>query len=282
MEKKKIYTQAPLPFQGQKRRWNRAFKEALRNEFQDCRVIVDLFGGSGLLARMAKDTLPEATVIYNDYDGYTRRLAAIPQTNRLLDDIRPMLAGVPDNRRVDEPIRSRVLELIRQEEQATGYVDYVTLSASLLFAMKYATTFEELTRETLYNSLRQSYYDAAGYLDGLEVVHADYKDLFARWRHRPDVLFLIDPPYLSTDATTYTGYWKLKDYLDVLHTLHGTNYCYFTSDKSNLIELCEWLEANHPVANPFRGAKREEHGTNVNYNSRYTDIMLYKHRLKID
>lgn len=46
----KNYTQAPLPFQGQKRRWNGAFKKALK-EFDDCNVFVDLFGGSGLLAR---------------------------------------------------------------------------------------------------------------------------------------------------------------------------------------------------------------------------------------
>lgn len=52
----KNYTQAPLPFQGQKRRWNGAFKKALK-EFDDCNVFIDLFGGSGLLARMAKDAV---------------------------------------------------------------------------------------------------------------------------------------------------------------------------------------------------------------------------------
>lgn len=280
METKK-YTQAPLPFQGQKRRWKAAFNDALK-EFSDCHVVIDLFGGSGLLSRMTKDLRPDATVIYNDYDGYTRRLAAIPQTNQLLSELRPLLTGVPDGKKVNEPIRKQVLELVKQYEQAFGYVDYITLSASLLFSMKYATTYEELIRETLYNNLRQGSYNAAGYLDGLEVVSLDYKELFARWRHRPDVLFLIDPPYLSTDTGTYTGYWKLKDYLDVLHALKGTNYCYFTSNKSNLIELCEWLEANYPVSNPFHGAVKVEQQTNANYNARYTDIMLYKHCLNDD
>ena len=36
----KIYTQTPLPFMGQKRRWNDAFKTALRNEFGDCTTIL--------------------------------------------------------------------------------------------------------------------------------------------------------------------------------------------------------------------------------------------------
>ena len=277
----KHYTQAPLPFQGQKRRWGKEFRQALQ-AFPQCATVVDLFGGSGLLSRMAKDAMPHARVIYNDFDGYTRRIAALPRTNALLERIRPVVAPVPENKRLPAGLRDRVLELVRQEESESGYVDYVTLSASLLFSMKYANDLAELGRETLYNNLRQSPYEATGYLDGLEVVHEDYRTLFARWRHRPDVLFLVDPPYLSTDTHTYTGYWRLRDYLDVLHTLHGTNYVYFTSDKSQLVELCGWLEANHPVANPFRGAVRLERGTNVNYASRYTDIMLYKPLLNTD
>lgn len=80
----KIYTQAPLPFMGQKRRWNDAFKTALRNEFGDCTTFVDLFGGCGLLSHFAHSVRPDARVIYNDFDGYTGRLAAIPITNALL------------------------------------------------------------------------------------------------------------------------------------------------------------------------------------------------------
>ena len=93
----------------------------------------------------------------------------------------------------------------------------------------------------------------------------------------PHVCFLIDPPYLSTQALTYEGYWRLSDYLDVLHTLNSTNYFYFTSDKSSIVELCAWLDREHRLANPFCGATRIEQTTNLNYNSRYTDIMLYRH-----
>lgn len=67
----KIYTQAPLPFMGQKRRWNSAFKTALEN-YEDCHTFVDLFGGSGLLSHFTKTVRPDARVVYNDFDGYTR------------------------------------------------------------------------------------------------------------------------------------------------------------------------------------------------------------------
>ena len=42
----KNFNQSPLPFQGQKRRFQTSFKEALKG-FKDAPVFVDLFGGSG-------------------------------------------------------------------------------------------------------------------------------------------------------------------------------------------------------------------------------------------
>ncbi len=65
----KNYIQAPLPFQGQKRRFYTEFKVALK-QFSDCPMFVDLFGGSGLLSHWVKQQFPDATVIYNDFDCY--------------------------------------------------------------------------------------------------------------------------------------------------------------------------------------------------------------------
>ena len=82
------YTSAPLPFQGQKRMFVREFARVLEEAFRGRTLFVDLFGGSGLLSRTIKDTLPDALVIYNDFDNYADRLAHIPQTNAILADIR--------------------------------------------------------------------------------------------------------------------------------------------------------------------------------------------------
>lgn len=90
------------------------------------------------------------------------------------------------------------------------------------------------------------------------------------------VLFLIDPPYLSTEVGTYTMNWGLSDYLDVLQTLVGTNYIYFTSNKSSIIELCDWMGRNNAIGNPFASSEKVEFNAHMNYNSSYTDIMLFK------
>ena len=273
---RKQYLSAPLPFVGQKRMFAREFIQVLKR-YPDDAVFVDLFGGSGLLSHITKYQKPGATVVYNDFDNYRQRLENIPRTNVLLDKIRAVVASVPRRKFLPKKTKETILRLIEQEEHRYGYVDYITLSSSLLFSMKYATNLEELRKETFYNTVRKCDYNPClDYLDGLEIVSCDYKELFNKYKDMPDVVFLIDPPYLSTEVGTYTMNWGLSDYLDALQTLVGTNYIYFTSNKSSIIELCDWIGKNNALGNPFIGSEKVEFNAHMNYNSSYTDIMLYK------
>ncbi len=273
---RKQYLSAPLPFVGQKRMFAREFIQVLKR-YPDDAVFVDLFGGSGLLSHITKYQKPGATVVYNDFDNYRQRLENIPRTNVLLDKIRAVVASVPRRKFLPKKTKETILRLIEQEEHRYGYVDYITLSSSLLFSMKYATNLEELRKETFYNTVRKCDYNPClDYLDGLEIVSCDYKELFNKYKDMPDVVFLIDPPYLSTEVGTYTMNWGLSDYLDVLQTLVGTNYIYFTSNKSSIIELCDWIGKNNALGTPFIGSEKVEFNAHMNYNSSYTDIMLYK------
>ena len=273
---RKKYLSAPLPFMGQKRMFAKEFIKVLKH-YPDNAVFVDLFGGSGLLSHITKCQKPEATVIYNDYDDYRRRLENIPRTNALLAKIRPLAASTPRHKALPKEAKEAILRLIEQEEQDCGYVDYITLSSSLLFSMKYATDLTGLRKETFYNTVRKcDYSPCLDYLDGLKVISCDYKELFDKYKDIPNVVFLIDPPYLSTEVGTYTMNWGLSDYLDVLQTLVGTNYIYFTSNKSSIIELCDWIGKNNALGNPFIGSEKVEFNAHMNYNSSYTDIMLYK------
>lgn len=272
--KKPVYNSAPLPFMGQKRRFVGEFRKAL-GQFPAAEVFVDLFGGSGLLSHVAKQERPEARIVYNDYDDFHLRLENIPQTNVLLADIRNLIGAGPKGQRLLEPLRRRILNRVAREE-ATGFVDYITLSASLLFSGNYATSFEELAAQQFYNVVRHSDYAAEGYLSGVEIVRHDYRELFGLFKNVPRVVFLIDPPYLSTEAGAYKCYWKLADYLDVLQCLQGQSYVYFTSTKSQIIELMDWFARTRFDGNPFEGAERREFNVTINHSSKYTDIMLYK------
>lgn len=271
---KKRWSSAPLPFQGQKRNFASIYREVLK-QYPDCKIIVDLFGGSGLLARISKDERPDARVIFNDYDDFSKRIENIGNTNRLLQELRDAVDGIPRHKILPKEKKDEIITIIEKEQ---GYVDYITLSSSLLFSMKYELTLEGMKKQTFYNNIRKNDYPSAdGYLDDIEIVKGDYKDISAKYGNAPDVLYLIDPPYLSTDCSSYNNsYWKLSDYLDVLRVLEGTNYVYFTSDKSSIVELCEWLGDGRVTANPFIGAEKICIQESQNYNSSYTDIMLFK------
>ncbi|AMO19243.1 DNA adenine methylase [Flavobacterium columnare] len=274
-QKSKIFTQSPLPFMGQKRRFLKQVKDVL-NGCPDDAVYVDLFGGSGLLSHTVKQHYPNATVVYNDYDNYRLRLQNVDKTNKLIADIRLILANNAKDKRIQEPERSKILGRVLAEEKTTGYVDYITLSSSILFSMKYVQSYSDLEKETLYNCIRQSDYTADGYLDGLVIESSDYKELFLKYKTEKNVVFLVDPPYLSTEVGTYKNYWKLKDYLDVLDVLDGTNYLYFTSNKSQIVELCEWMSDKPALYNPFAGSTTSTVNNQVNFSASYTDIMLHK------
>ena len=270
-----MYLSAPLPFVGQKRMFAKEFIKVL-GQFPDSTVFVDLFGGSGLLSHITRCVRPDAAVVYNDFDNYRRRLANIPATNVLLSDLRRIAEGVPRKKCITGENREKVLARIEREEKERGYVDYITLSSSLLFSMKYILSLEDMRKETLYNNIRQTDYpEAKDYLEGLTVTGEDYKEVFRRYKDVPGVVFLVDPPYLSTEVGTYKMYWRLADYLDVLNVLKGHPFVYFTSNKSSILELCDWIDRNPFIGSPFKNCRKVEFNARMNYNAGYTDMMLY-------
>ncbi|SKB63759.1 hypothetical protein SAMN05660477_00414 [Soonwooa buanensis] len=271
----KQYTQAPLPFQGQKRNFLKHFKTAL-NEFSPTATYVDLFGGSGLLSHTVKNYYPDAKVVYNDFDNYSERIANVGKTNALLADLRPICAKNPNRKeRLNDDLHAEIIARISKEK---GFIDWVTISSNLLFSMNYATNFEAFKKEKFYNKIRLSDYNADGYLDGVDRITKDYRNLFEEYKNHPNVVFLVDPPYLSTDCSTYSrpDYWKLSDYLNVLKTIEDQSYFYFTSNKSQIIELCDWMENHSYARNPFADATIKTVGNQLTYNARYEDIMIYR------
>lgn len=277
--KLKAYISAPLPFQGQKRRFLKSFREIIKDSNKNT-TFVDLFGGSGLLSHTAKRLHPGSRVVYNDYDNYQLRLVNIQETNALLADVRLILKDYPPDKKIAPELKEIIIKRLEAELKTRNYVDWLTLSSSLLFSMKYVQNFNDFKSQSLYNVVRHSNYTAENYLNGIEVVRMDYEALFDQFKKTPNVVFFVDPPYLSTDVSSYQKdkFWELKDYLDVLNVLKGTSYVFFTSNKSSIIELCEWMGSYSNVPNIFQDATRYEINGPTSKGSMYTDIMLCKFR----
>lgn len=272
----RTYKCAPLPFMGQKRYFLREFAEVLERVEGEIDTVVDLFGGSGLLSHTAKRVLPGCRVIYNDFDRYDRRLAAVEDTNAILATIKERLTGLEPRVRLSEAQRSEVLAIVEEAQNRLGWVDIMTIGRSVLFSNSWATSLEELRQRRMYNVGRQGSYECDGYLDGLEIVHMDYRELFERERGNSRALFVLDPPYLMTECGMYENYWRLTDYLSVLRLLRGTKYIYFTSDKSQIVEFCQFLTKEYGELASMYGATVRMRTNIVNYHGKYKDMMITK------
>lgn len=268
----RTYSTAPLLFQGQKRGFVRLYRDII-NTLPDDAVILDLFGGSGLLSRIAKDIKPSATVIYNDYDYYVDRLDDIERTNYILGQLRSVLSRYKRFERICDADKQIIVDMLKTHNNDKP-VDYKTLGANLLFSGKFASSFNDLCRMTFYNSVISGCYVSDNYLDGLIVTHGDYMDIYRQYQSLDNIVLVLDPPYLSTDATSYNMRWTLKDYIGVLHLLTN-KYIYFSSAKSGIIELCNAL-SDFGVVNPFVGATMYTRNITINTQATYKDIMICK------
>lgn len=271
------YNTAPLPFQGQKRFFLKEVAQILSSAGEEVDTIVDLFGGSGLLSHTAKYARPDCRVIYNDFDNFSERLAHIQETEELRAAIYERLRGVQKEKRLTPEEKADVLAIIEAHGRKGGYVDFLSLSSFILFANSYAGNLEELRKCPFYNNARSTAPNADGYLEGVETTHMDYSDLFALHADNPRALFILDPPYLTTDCARYKDvkYWTLATYLDVLKLTQGNKYIYFTSNKGQLIDLCGWLQREYGDRAPLYGAKSFTRHNATTYVANYTDILLY-------
>lgn len=274
--------QAPLPFQGQKRFFKKEFQNIIRN-FDDTYLFVDLFGGSGLLSHFVLDILPNAKVIYNDYDGYMQRLNHILHTNNLLKKIDKIMkdAGIVNKQLVSKKVKDKVLKLLQKSDKE-GYVDYLTISNNILFSMKYCSSLDEITKKTFYNNVKTKLYDelsVVDYLKNADITSVDWQILYNKYKNHKRVVFIADPPYLFTDVS---GYSKIKSQnksnpalLDVLKIFTSNSVIYFTSNKSMVMDFVEWGK-QYGLIDFFSGSmvfKRENYPS---LNRKYTDILIYK------
>lgn len=269
------YNAAPLPFQGQKRGFVKEFRAKLK-EFPDDIIFLDLFGGSGLLSHIVKCEKPNAIVVWNDYDHFQQRLENINKTNKLIGKIKELIITTTKEKRLTKRESDKVIQIIEKER---GFVDYITLSSNLLFSGKYANSIRELTSHGFYNKITSKPYNADGYLKGVIRENGDYREVLKKYECSRLVV-IADPPYLSTDISSYSKdkYWLLTDYLEVLNNISKHPYFFFSSSKSSLLELMQWIDKHHWGAylSCTEVIKKER---NIGNNRSYTDIMIYKKEL---
>lgn len=229
------FTKSPLPFLGQKRNW----LKRLRTLDLSGRTVIDLFGGSGIVAHTLKHQNPTARVIWNDYDNFIERIAMIKETELLRQSLRA--DAVSKRIRVSEEEKFSMLKVIKSHERTYGRVDWITLSSWLLYPGNYAHDYEDLAKRGWYYSVVQTPLTAEGYLVGVERVSLDFRALLAQYEDDPNVVYIADPPYIMTNQTGYVGksgkFFKLADGVALIQALHKKPALFFSSPKSETDSL---------------------------------------------
>lgn len=255
---KKMMKTPPLPFQGNKTRWNKIIIDIINKIDGNCSdyVFVDMFGGSGIVSHWIKHLKPKSTVIYNDYDNYCERLKKINDTNDHLKELRQILKDYKVEKKITKEDKNKVLDYLNTLKD----IDLITISSNILFSRggtSYCKTLDELKKATFYNNIRKTDIssDIDEYLKGLEITHKDWKELYEEVKDKYDdkkIIYIMDPPYLYADKSGYNDkYWKLSDTILLLKALFEMdNFMFFNGDKSSFNELLEIV--NGLSSNPIK------------------------------
>ncbi|WP_314343154.1 hypothetical protein [Simonsiella muelleri] len=275
----KTYHQAPLPFTGQKRNFLKAFKQVLNEQISgdgDGWTIIDVFGGSGLLAHTAKRCKPAARVIYNDFDGYATCLQHIDDTNRLRRILFDLLKDYPRKTKLTPALKAVVQSTL---QTFGGYVDVASVASWILFSGQQARTLDDLMQHGFYNRVRLSDYDSAdGYLDGLEIVSQSYADLLPQFEGQDNVLLLLDPPYVCTVQGAYYNdvYFGMVEFLKLMSVVRPP-FVFFSSTRSEFLDYLD-LVIGYKLDGweRFAGYRKVDLMSVISYASKYEDNMVYK------
>lgn len=280
MNKIKRYSQAPLPFIGQKRRFLKDFETVLNQHLNDDGtgwVIVDVFGGSGLLAHTAKRCKPAARVIYNDFDSYATRLQNISDTNRLRKIIFDLTQHLPRNKKLPEKEKQQVQTAIKTFD---GFVDLQSVASWLLFSGRQTSDLNDLlNNHNYYNGVRIGNYPLAGnYLDGLEITSKSYADLLPEFLSQDKVLFLFDPPYVCTAQGAYRNdvYFGMVEFLKMMRLVRPP-FIFFSSTRSEFLDYLD-LVIGYKLDGweRFAGYRKISVQVHLNKDAKYEDNLVYK------
>lgn len=271
---KNAYPQAPLAFLGQKRNMIKVFLRVLNSYFKiaDDMVFLDLFGGSGLLSHHLKCAYPNNRVIWNDFDNYAQRLE--PERIQILSEIQAfaneLLKDCKNKDRLSDKHRDELLAFITR--YPLDKIDFIQLSSWFCFSMHLHTNFDGFKKEPQYNRVTNKKLQTQGYLEGVERVSGDYRQIYQQFKG--EKLFLVlDPPYLQTMMNSYKMHFGLGEFLALMDILREAEiWILFSSERSDIEPFLEWQSKLFDLKTSYH-----YHRANLS-NGKGLDMMIWKKR----
>lgn len=110
------------------------------------------------------------------------------------------------------------------------------------------------------------------------MVKSHFESIMKVFYYQQNTLFILDPPYLCTEAGTYKQdrYFDLVDFL-TLFKLVRPPFLFFSSTKSEILRVIEFFNKQKEFNyQSFENYKRIHFKTGINKNSVYEDNLIFK------
>ncbi|TLD83944.1 hypothetical protein LS70_003810 [Helicobacter sp. MIT 11-5569] len=250
----KYFKAPPLPFMGNKKNALKLVESLIKeirakyNE-QDL-IFLDCFGGSGFLSHTFKYHLPNARVIYNDYDDYLDRVKNAKTTEEILGRISALVTS-PKNAKITEEKKQKIISILEEYEQRGQKIDYVSISSFVLFQGNYAKDLTKLKKAQFYYKFGSIKKETRGYLTGVEAVKMDFKAMIEKYKAEAKIsgkiaFLILDPPYLQTNTDVYnTEFYRLPQFLELIDRIEKP-FMLFSSLKSDIVDFLAWYDRLNP------------------------------------
>lgn len=240
IEYKNIVKRPPLPFLGNKRNALKKLYEYFKNiDLDEEVVIIDLFGGSGLLSNLFKQMYPKNRVIYNDFDDYHIRIEQMDNTINILNEILSELKTEGElkkqqalNDKQTIIFKNKIKKLKNRKD-----IDLITIGRNFTFQGVKCDKLEE--QKSFYLQRINTPEKNEEYLKGVEIVKKDFMELINEYKDKK-VLFIADPPYISTLQNQYKGKAHFIENLMLLKYI-GNNFIYFSSYSSGTYDIIKYI-----------------------------------------
>ncbi|MBS4276042.1 hypothetical protein [Campylobacter vulpis] len=106
----------------------------------------------------------------------------------------------------------------------------------------------------------------------------DYRDLIKEAKERGNFFFILDPPYIQTDKAHYSGFFGMREFLELIVNVEMP-FIFFSSAKSEILSFIDFCKEPQNLQNlqnlHFKKASLAN-GKLVNYEN--YDFIFYKQK----
>lgn len=218
-------------------------------------VIVDVFGGSGLLANFFKELYSNNTVIYNDYDNYQSRLAKLEETDKkiaeLLEEVAKYQKIVKNTKLLPETKEYLYKEIENLDKEKYDIYKIISVFSIYGIVKKRKKTGKYVVQSI---NVRNNWgsatkrYNLETYLKGVVTEKLDFRDLLDKYKEEkyPKILYIVDPPYIETTCIHYNDSFTKELHEIFIKRLKGmTNFIYFNMGSTSAGKEAEEIFDNN-------------------------------------